>query len=108
MDKITQQKKLDAGPYFGNQKRELLTKLFDSVKSALTPSGNQRFLKDFNSGQLESYIIFRNGVHYETFAANECACMVEIIALEKKYPHDDWAFKPNGAMQSNTTATVAA
>ena len=89
MENSTQQNRPYTDPYFGKRKRALLTRLFETVKTALTPENNQQFLQEFNSAHHESYTIFRNGTHYETFIANECACRVEIIALKKMYPHED-------------------
>ena len=108
MEKLTQQNRHYANPHFGQRKRALLAKLFETVKTALTPEENRPFLQEFNATHLESYTIFRNGVHYETFVANECACRVEIIALQKLHPHDDWTFLSNQDIQSEGPATVAA
>ena len=108
MENFTQQSTPRSDPYFGHRKRALLTRLFETVKTALTPQDNRPFLQEFNSAHLESYIILRNGVHYETFVANECACRVEIIALEKMYPHDDWTFVPGQSRRSENQAPVAA
>jgi len=108
MDVLTQQKKLYADPHFGSRKRDLLAKFFDSVKTALTPGVDRLNLKEFYAADHESYTIMRNGVHHETFFANECACRVEIIALKKKYPHDDWTFKSDDPEHSENPAKVAA
>ncbi len=108
MENFTQQSRPCSDPYFGQRKRALLTKLFETVKTALTPQDNRPFLQEFNSAHLESYTILRNGVHYETFIANECACRVEIIALKKIHPHDDWTFVPDTITPSENPAIVAA
>ncbi len=108
MDVFTQQKKLYAEPHFGSRRRYLLAKFFDSVKTALTPGGDRPDIKELYTAHHESYTIFRNGVHHETFFANECACRVEIIALKKKYPHDDWTFVPRKPEHLKKPANVAA
>jgi len=108
MENFTQQNKPYADPYFGKHKRAILTRLFETVKTALTPKDNPLFLQEFNSAHLENYTIFRNGVHYETFNANECACRVEIIALKKMHPHDDWSFVPHATTRLGNPAIVAA
>ena len=108
MENFTQQDRPCSDPYFGHHKRALLTRLFETVKTALTPQDNRPFLQEFNSAHLESYTILRNGVHYETFIANECACRVEIMALKKSYPHDDWSFVPDEITQSGNHAIAAA
>ncbi len=108
MENFTQQNRPYGDPYFGKRKRALLTRLFETVKTALTPENSHQFSQDFNSAHLESYTIFRNGAHYETFRANECACRVEIIALKKMYPHEDWTFLPEESQQPKNPATVAA
>ncbi len=108
MENFTPQNRPCSDPYFGHRKRALLTRLFETVKTALTPQDNRSFLREFNSAHLESYIILRNGVHYETFIANECACRVEIIALKKNHPHDDWTFVPDEIAQPGNPAIVAA
>jgi len=108
MENFTQQNRPYADPYFGKRKRALLTRLFETVKTALTPQDNRSFLQEFNSAHLESYIILRNGVHYETIIANECACRVEIIALKKTHPHDEWTFVPGEMTHAENPAIVAA
>jgi len=108
MENFTQQDRSCTDPYFGKRKRALLAKLFETVKTALTPVNSRHFLQEFTSAGRESYTIFRNGVHYETFIANECACRVEIIALKKLHPHDNWTFVPEETMRSEKPAPVAA
>ncbi len=122
MDVFEQQKKLYSDPHFGHEKRGLLEQLFDSVKTSLTPAVvrvaeihsadlhtlNQPAHHKEHSVNPETYTIFRNGVHYDKFAANECACQVEIIALKKEFPEDDWTFSSGAVEQPKKRAHAAA
>lgn len=106
MDILAQQKKLYSDPHFGTEKRNILAKLFGTVKSALIPSAGEgttvnshtpyaldrSHLLEAKFINSDTHTIFRNGVHFETFYANECACQVEVMALRKEYPHDNWSY----------------
>lgn len=122
MDIFAQQKKLYTDPHFGHAKRGRLEKFFESVKNSLTPtvvhgakiqSGeihmiNQHLRHEDRSAGVEIYTILRNGIHHETIAANECACAVEIIALKKQYPQDQWSLVPGDAGPPKKQAHAAA
>jgi len=122
MDVFEQQKKLYSDPHFGPEKRGLMAKMFESVRTALTPDvvlgAKEHSCQYFKIHQPEPhenyqtsgevYIIYRNGVHYETFLENECACQVEIIALKKEFPADSWTFSPGEKQQPKKLATAAA
>lgn len=122
MDVFEQQKKLYSDPHFGGEKRGVLTRLFEAVKSALTPTAvlsakahsfqlhslKHPLSSEDHSNHIETFFILRNGVSYGEFFDQENACQAEIIILRKQYPNDSWTYLSNAAIQSKELNTAVA